>query len=61
MNIPKKVKAMFHEFCERCPVCKVETRNTEFFANGTVYMEESILTCEHYELCARLKQEKVLD
>lgn len=61
MNIPKNVQVMLHEFCERCPVCKIEGRSTEFFANGMVYTEKSVLTCEHYELCARLKQAKVFD
>lgn len=53
-RIPTSVESKFHKFCERCPLCSIEGEENELYSCNEVYERESIVTCAHYDFCARM-------
>lgn len=53
-KLPTTVQSKFHSFCERCPLCSIESEEIEFYACNEVYERESIVTCKHYDFCERM-------
>lgn len=60
MKLPEGIEFVFHEFCYKCPVCKVEARIPDGFYEEASFKVENIVTCEHYELCEMLNTAKVM-
>ena len=53
-KIPTTVQSKFHDFCACCPLCDIEGEENKFYACDELYVRESIVTCAHYDFCARM-------
>lgn len=54
-NFVGKMDSLFHPFCsEKCPCLNVCHEKQTFNVDNIELEVESFLTCEHYEVCAKL-------
>lgn len=55
-RIPDTVRAHFHDFCRRCPLCEVEGQENIFYVGTEINGRVAVATCAHYDFCARMAE-----